>query len=407
MNRFNFLKTLIAGMVLSMLASQAEAIVMVNTETVPTVGGNTSTDAGLSFSVSSGDLLDGLSLSSNLPELGSLPFSRVTDGLAGQQDFGPDGRTIVSNISTPWEVTYSGLGGVNIGELRLFSWNTNGRSVQNYTVEASSDGGSNFATLANVSIPNSNASNVSQLIDSNPGTAFATGVTDLKFTFQPNGTQHISLIEIDAFTGVAPPPPAVPTIDAVLKTVDATVGNRDNFTGTVGFGFTLDADSKINALGYQDAGGDGLVLDHQVGLWRLSDGALLASVVVPAGSTALLDDDWRYVEIGSEIALVTGETYVVGAEVFSNSGDGWTDVNGDAADFMLAAGLLDVNPTNLFFRNAFGPIPNSDGGATDLRWAPGNAAFISTPSVVPEPTTGLLLVAGLSAIVSRRRRSLS
>ncbi len=240
------------------------------------------------------------------------------------------------------------------------------------------------------------------VLDANPTNNFVAG----QFGFPANDGTLADLRWAPANADLlfnSPPP----MVDVAIDTLGDPIGNRDNFTGTVGTAFTLAADTVFNALGYQDPGGDGLMTDHTVGLWRVSDGALLASAVVPAGSSALLQDGYRYSMLASDLALEAGETYAIGAEVFSGSGDGWTDANGAGGsgmvEFALTPGVLDADPTNRFLPGGFG-FPGNDGTLADLRWAPANVAFIS--QVIPEPATVSLWALSFAALGCRRRRSL-
>lgn len=81
---------------------------------------------------------------------------------------------------------------------------------------------------------------------------------------------------------------------------------------TRGWSFTVSSRLLVEQLGFWDSGGNGLGSAHPVGLWR-GDGTLLASVTVPAGLTAPLEGTFRWVALASQVALVPGETYVVGA----------------------------------------------------------------------------------------------
>jgi hypothetical protein len=80
-----------------------------------------------------------------------------------------------------------------------------------------------------------------------------------------------------------------------------TTNQPASFTGTRGWNFQVNNSYPYDAisiteLGVFDSGGDGLDNPHQVGLWT-TDGTLLASATVPAGSLAPLVDGYRYVSI--------------------------------------------------------------------------------------------------------------
>ncbi len=77
----------------------------------------------------------------------------------------------------------------------------------------------------------------------------------------------------------------------------------------------------ITAIGVFDPGGDGLAGAHEVGLWGLSPGQpLLASTVVPAGTSAPLINGYRYASLSPVIPLPSGFA-VVGAHFAANDPD--------------------------------------------------------------------------------------
>lgn len=80
---------------------------------------------------------------------------------------------------------------------------------------------------------------------------------------------------------------------------------------TAGWEFSPQQDIWVTQLGFYDLGKDGLNIFHAVGIW--DDGQnLLASVGVPAGSSATLLGEFRYSDI-APIRLTGGRNYVIGA----------------------------------------------------------------------------------------------
>ncbi len=161
--------------------------------------------------------------------------------------------------------------------------------------------------------------------------------------------------------------------------VNAT-GNRNDFSGTVGSQWEVGAYTlTVTALGFEDRNRDGLNSDHQVGIWD-TNGLLVASVTVPAGTNAVLEGAWRYVTLSEPVVLSAQATYWIGGEVFNQDGDGWSDSGGStSAPFALTcqAGIGFA----AYAVGAFAQPVNNGGGGTPLRWAPGNAQF--TVSIPP------------------------
>ena len=168
-------------------------------------------------------------------------------------------------------------------------------------------------------------------------------------------------------------------------------------------------DVAVNFLGVWDQGSDGLAASHQVGVWD-AGGALVASTTVPSGTSALLDDSYRYAALAQPIALLAGQTYRIGA-LYENALDPFNDpwdpdgdgnpanspAVGDGVAVTPGAGVATING-DYFAASAVLANPSSFGGGTPGRWGAANALFV----VVPEPTT-LVLVMGLGVVVVRRR----
>lgn len=67
---------------------------------------------------------------------------------------------------------------------------------------------------------------------------------------------------------------------------------------SVGFRFVVGAANiTVTSLGVWDENGDGLAISHPVGLYLESTQALVTAATLPAGTTATLDNGFRYVDI--------------------------------------------------------------------------------------------------------------
>ena len=188
-----------------------------------------------------------------------------------------------------------------------------------------------------------------------------------------------------------------------------TTEQPPSFTGTRGWSFYNGPNNPIaiTQLGVFDSGGDGLATSHQIGLWA-TDGTLLASIMVPAGTVAPLVDGYRYAPI-SPVFLPGGfgisGGYIVAAQYSAGDADDiLTPVSGGFAPGL--AGWTGGFPSIGWY--GFGSdlpfpsqrtIPMMEGSGGRVFWEP-NFQF----EVVPEPSVWLLFALGSSFLFMRRRK---
>jgi hypothetical protein len=142
---------------------------------------------------------------------------------------------------------------------------------------------------------------------------------------------------------------------------------RNDWNGTVGYTFTTGPQFLcVTALGFVDwENGDGLAAAHQVGLWQ--DGALLASVTVPAGTSGFRSGRYWYASLASPLVLPANTTYTMAAEVF-NGGDKWPNNNGSvnpgyaSPDFAGFSPLTSAN--NRYNSSSFSYPPQAGNGSS-------------------------------------------
>lgn len=108
---------------------------------------------------------------------------------------------------------------------------------------------------------------------------------------------------------------------------------RDNYEGIVGGEIVVasDQDVRVTHFGYCDSDGDGLQVDHRVGLYEPSTeeankGKPLVEATVPYGASALLEDGYRWVALKSPVVLKASQHYTLAAEVFHGVNDPWPDM---------------------------------------------------------------------------------
>jgi hypothetical protein len=169
----------------------------------------------------------------------------------------------------------------------------------------------------------------------------------------------------------------------VITFNQATGGSGLNQAQSVGWQFNVLNPLTVNALGWFDEGADGLGHSHTVGIWNPA-GALLTSILVPAGTVASLNGVYRMVSI-ADLILPVANGYIIGGENFDTSGD------------RLAADVTQTVDSRLGFVDATFSSPLGSGFtrptlssvATDGFYGP---MFAAASASVPEPASILLLV---------------
>lgn len=112
---------------------------------------------------------------------------------------------------------------------------------------------------------------------------------------------------------------------------------------TAGWKFTVGpTDLEATALGEYDAGGDGLGMSVEVGVWD-SSGTLLGMVTVPSGTMPPLIGSFRYQALSTSFVLQSLQTYTIGSRCTGIAGGGgYAPLDGPsftvAADFSAAGG---------------------------------------------------------------------
>lgn len=110
---------------------------------------------------------------------------------------------------------------------------------------------------------------------------------------------------------------------------------RNNHQGTLGMVFRTGSQALwATGLGIYDEAGDGLQTAHAVGLWKDSTPVTLASVTVPAGTGAVLEQAFRFVPTGPAL-LMPNTWYIIGAQYpGGGTGDRFRDQGGQSFDLV-------------------------------------------------------------------------
>jgi len=191
-----------------------------------------------------------------------------------------------------------------------------------------------------------------------------------------------------------------------------SVGANSFLDGTgrmIGWEFTVDQTLEVSQLGWFDLNGNGLSISHQVGIWDTADQSLVTSVMIAAGTTEGLMSGFRYATLGSSVYLLPGLTYRIAGFDPGTGGDAhvWDVFHTGYANYEVSGFSVDAN-INLSAGDALGAMaagfgyPGGPiGDARAVLMGP-NMTF----TVVPEPSTTVLVAAGLAVLVTawRRRR---
>lgn len=97
--------------------------------------------------------------------------------------------------------------------------------------------------------------------------------------------------------------------DTIAVSPSGGVAGTDTRPFVIGWEFSVSASTAVTGLAYLDATGGGLAESHMVGIFNSTDGALLVSATVPAGSNTVFTNGFRVVPV--TYTLAPG-TYVIG-----------------------------------------------------------------------------------------------
>ncbi len=166
---------------------------------------------------------------------------------------------------------------------------------------------------------------------------------------------------------------------------------------TVGWEFDVTRPITIDALGYYDLNGDGLLNSYPVGIWT-TDGELLATATIAAGTNSTLIDSFRFEAI-HPIKLTPG-SYVIGAVANTSS---FSD------DRLVDLATITTGDRVVYVRNAASTIQSPDLLFPDTYFPTQGTGFFGpnfTYTPVPEPSSLVLLTVGIGLGVARRRNHL-
>ncbi len=165
---------------------------------------------------------------------------------------------------------------------------------------------------------------------------------------------------------------------------------------TLGYNFFTGANAfPLSSLGIWDQGQDGLAQSHQVGIWNSVGDTLLASAIIPAGTAAILDGQFRYVPI-TPILLPANSEFLAGA--FTGSA---TDA---VIRFTTATTVPGITLGSTRFDTQMNGIFTAPTGTQGTTFDSGYFG-VNFNGEVPEPCTIFLVILGCIPVLCRRQRS--
>ncbi|WP_394794157.1 PEP-CTERM sorting domain-containing protein [Armatimonas sp.] len=192
--------------------------------------------------------------------------------------------------------------------------------------------------------------------------------------------------------------PQVAHADLLFSTYTGESVTSNNANQVLGTEFLVGASNLlVTDLGVYDANLDGLVFSHQVGIWRVSDQALVGSATVPSGTAGTLTEKWRFTT--ASFTLSANTTYRIGA-LESTPADG----NPFSGTFSLSGGVASVTSGSVFSGSGFVFPSNSNGVARVFANA---IVTVAGGGSAPEPGTLALLALGGACAFARRRRCIA
>lgn len=163
-----------------------------------------------------------------------------------------------------------------------------------------------------------------------------------------------------------------------------------------GWEFTANESIIVTHLGLFDEDDDGMYIDHPIGIFRLSDSALLTSGTINAGVGDTLIDKFRYVDT-PDITLDIGEEYVIAYY--------------SASDMIGSSDLVILTPSGLSVAPAitYGPSRRREGSTGGLVLPSDTTTMhrigpnFQFNHLIPEPSSLILLLLGAVSLLCFRR----
>jgi len=159
-----------------------------------------------------------------------------------------------------------------------------------------------------------------------------------------------------------------------------------------GWEFVVNRPITVTNLGLFDNNDDGFAIQHDIGLFRLSDSTLLTSGTISAGTVDTLLDGFRYIDV-ADVTLDLGESYAISYYSLTLAPD---QILTNAVGLVVDSSISII--ANKFQTNAGGLIIP---GSTTLSDRFGPNFLYQSASV---PTSGTIALFGLGLVALRLTR---
>ncbi len=190
---------------------------------------------------------------------------------------------------------------------------------------------------------------------------------------------------------------------AAVEFTDASVAHDSQLS--LGFVFTTNQEASVTALGYYDENQDGFLTNHEVGIFD-SNGSLLISAVLDAGSGTSLLGHYRYKTV-TAITLAANSSFVVVGTTFGLP-DGWAYGSASSiTDFVIDSRIsVPSDAARFIYQNDnLLRVPTEHFGGFTIYGGPNFLLGTSVGGEVPEPATLTLTLAAVAGILLMSRRT--
>ena len=198
-------------------------------------------------------------------------------------------------------------------------------------------------------------------------------------------------------------PGVLPAQTIIAYDVPAGTFSDQFITNPLGLDFDVVTSITVFSLGIFDSGQDGLTFAHVVDIYDRSTQLAVATVTIPAGTSAQLINGSRFVALATPLVLPAGFQGSIVAELNTTDGNGNTNGGGGISTLNTGGGAIAFVGGGRVSDFGPGVYPlRLDGGPVN-RYLAGTFTF----SPVPEPSTYALLACGLGVVWLFRRRSVA